>query len=139
MNKPSSHVYVKINHEGKVDVSAFYPSEDNQSQCFMMAAAGNEQNITMSIYSGGYWIGKDEVGFSCDAIEVTSLSGPLGRFFNPSGGKYKSQLLNDGSSSNHDGSRDTAVVKSEKNERLAYNKGDLILEVALDRLYNPSQ
>lgn len=137
ITRPSSHVRVQIHHDGNVDVSAFRPTEDHQRQCFTMSAARNERNISMSIYSWGYWVGNDKVGFTCDAIEITSLSGPLGRFSTSSGGKYNSQLLNGGSSSNHDDSRDTVVVKSEKNERLAYNKGDVILEVTLDRLYDP--
>lgn len=127
--RPSSHVRVQIkNPNGTVDVSAFQPSDNNYRQSFALNAARNEGIITISFVADWGW-GKDGVGFSCDAIEVTSLSGPLGLFSNPSGGKYSSQLLCS------DDSRDTvAVVKSKNNERLTYNKGDVLLEVTLDPL-----
>lgn len=134
ITRPSSHLRTLIrDYNGKVYCSAWYRNEehDNQRQCFVMAASRNAGNITLSIVATN--------GFSCDAIELTSLSGPLGRFSNPSGDKYKShlQLLNGDSSSKDGDSRDTVVIKSEKNKRLAYKQGDVTVEAKLDHLYDP--
>ena len=124
ITRPSSHAYTKLKHaEGKVYVSAFSREDNNYQQFFWINTARDQGNITISIIATGP---KDAVSFSCDSIEVKSVSGILGLFSNPNGGKYSAQLLS------ADDSSDTITVKAKNNERLTYNADDVLLEVTLD-------
>lgn len=129
IRKPSSHVRVLKNPlNGNVDVSAFHPSDNNYEQSFRINAARDEGNITISFVAE--WGFENEVGLSCDAIEVKATSGLLRRFSDPNGGKYSSQI---------DNSSDTvAVFRLSNNERLTYNKGDILLEFTLNPMYDMS-